>query len=141
MSNSQAGKSLVAFFENKNKNKKCNEWEGVSDWGFSMLAWQSFSSADKLLRDTLRTIKSMGNGVEAFVGSVDGTVSVNQITTSNYKKLPKIKAKFKLSNKTNLNSLFYHLLEHMGERGDNINKSLQEWEQVFIWEKEYPCEC
>lgn len=116
---SEIGVRLVEAFLEKNKGRKCSDWEGLSNAGLKF--------------GPIRFIKDIPNGRAHFVGSADGNVSI-VIDDKNCK----ITATFVLTNTTSLESLLYHLwfVENIEEPG----MPRSNWVQNYTWKADYDCE-
>lgn len=129
-----AGQYLRYNFYEKNKNARyCNEWRSYVDFGVKFPGWESFTNFPDFKLHFSRLLKALPNGVESYVGSVNGEVLVYFIGKINGQYY--VEAEFRLWNNTNTESFFYHITGNK-ERG-----VMKNWKQTFIWVEKIPCQC
>jgi RHS repeat-associated protein len=127
MSQSTVGESLVNFFLNKNKNKRCVDWIGVTDF----VGKYGVSGA----------FENLTNGTAEFVGSAGGDVIIDNINTLfRVNGNCTVSANFKLTNTTSLRSLLYGVYPNSWNV-TTPGKPLSNWTQTYEWEETFNCKC
>jgi RHS repeat-associated protein len=122
MSQSAIAGQLRAYFLNKNKDKLCKDWKGVSN----------FKTRFRVLHEV---IVDGFNGTAEFVGDARGDVAAKKDLVN-----CKIKAEFHFTNVTSLRSLLY------GVWPDSWNVTLPgfpfaNWTQFYTWNETFDCNC
>ena len=123
MSQSSIAGQLRGYFQNKNKDKLCKDWVGVTNYKTHFRVFHE-------------VISDMGNGTSEFVGDAAGEVSINGVDLVNCK----VNARFKFTNTTSLTSLLY------GRWPNSWNvttpgRPFSNWTQTYEWDESFNCKC